>query len=120
MVAAFAQGGYFEDRGGSQLRAQGGSLLRAQFHFAMARLSASLPRARRSGRLALQPDGIGRRGLGGVGGVEFEPGLQISDASLQFRDPLLIRVQDREDGGLSVWWDGVPEGIRDGRRKDQD
>src|SRR5512135_661613 len=31
MVAAFAQGGYFEDRGGSQLRAQGGSLLRAQF-----------------------------------------------------------------------------------------
>ncbi len=31
MVAANAQGGYFEDRGGSQLRAQGGSLLRAQF-----------------------------------------------------------------------------------------
>src|ERR1700682_3882996 len=45
MVAAFAQGGYFEDRGGSQLRAQGGSLLRAQFQSIGSRGTPGRPRA---------------------------------------------------------------------------
>jgi hypothetical protein len=87
---------------------------------AMTGSSAPLPRARRRGGLALPSDGIGRRRLGGVGGVEFEPGLEISDASLQFGDPFLVCVQDPEDGGLRLRWDGVPERFRDRRRKGHD
>jgi hypothetical protein len=87
---------------------------------AMAGLSAPPSRARRCGRLALQSYGIGRRRLGGVGGVELEPGLEISDTSLQFGDPSLVCVPDREDGGLSLKRDGAPERFRDGRRKGHD
>ena len=88
--------------------------------FAMAGLSAPLPGARRCGGLALQSDGIGRGGLGGVGRVELEPGLEVADASLQFGDPFLVCLQDRQESGLSLRWDGVPEGFWDGRRKRHD
>jgi hypothetical protein len=46
----------------------------------------------------------------------LEPGLEIADAALEVRDPLLVGIQDLQEGGLSVRWDGVPEGFRDGRR----
>jgi len=52
----------------------------------MSRLSTALATGGWSGRLALQADGIGRRRLGGIGGVELEPGLEIADALLQFGD----------------------------------
>src|SRR5262245_49927741 len=45
----------------------------------MSRLSAAFPPGRRSRRLSLQADGVGGWGLGGVGGVELEPGLEIAD-----------------------------------------
>src|SRR4051812_4201870 len=48
------------------------------------------------------------------------PSVRDSDASLQFRGPFLVGGQDRPDGGLSVRWDSIPEGLRDGRRKDHD
>ena len=55
---------------------------------AMSRLPAPFPTGGRGGRLALEPDGIGRRGLGGIGGIELEPGLEIADALLQFERPV--------------------------------
>jgi hypothetical protein len=62
--------------------------------------------------------GTGRRRLGGIGGVELEPGLEIADASLQFGDPSLERVEHGQDGSLGFRWDGVPERFRDGRLGD--
>ena len=54
---------------------------------AMLGLPAPVAPARGLGRLAIQTDEVGRRGLGGVGGVEFESGLEIVDALLQLRNP---------------------------------
>ena len=85
---------------------------------AMSRLPAPFPTGGRGGRLAFEPDGIGRRGLGGIGGVELEPGLEIADTLLQFSDPSLEGVQQGQDGDLGFRWDGVPERCRDGRLRD--
>ena len=85
---------------------------------AMTGLPAPLPPARWRGGLAFQPDRVGRRGLGGIGGVELEPGLEIADALLQLSDLLSERVEDGQDGDLGVRWDSVPERSRDGRLKD--
>ena len=61
---------------------------------------------------------IGRRGLGGIGGVELEPGLEVADPALQFRDPSLEGVHQGQDGGLSLRRDGIPERSGDGRLRD--
>jgi hypothetical protein len=53
----------------------------------MSRLSTPFATRGWSGGLAFEADGIGRRRLGGIGGVELEPGLEIADALLQFGDP---------------------------------
>jgi hypothetical protein len=81
----------------------------------MSRLPTPFPTGGWSGRLAFEPDGIGRRGLGGIGGIELEPGLEIADTLLEFGDPSLEGVQDGQDGNLGFRWDGVPERFRDGR-----
>jgi hypothetical protein len=66
------------------------------------------------GRPALQPDGIGGGRLGGVGGIEPEPGLDIADS--QFAGDLQSdRVPDGQEVGLCFRWDGVPEWAREGR-----
>jgi hypothetical protein len=84
----------------------------------MSRLAAPFPTGGRGGRFAFEPDGIGRRRLGGIGGVELEPGLEIAVTSLQFGDPSLEGVQHGQDGHLGFRWDGVPERFRDGRLRD--
>jgi hypothetical protein len=84
----------------------------------MSWLPTAFPTGGRGGRLALEPDGIGRRRLGGIGGVELEPGLKIADALLEFNDPSLEGVQHGQDGGLGLRRDGVPERCRDGRSRD--
>src|SRR5262245_6791040 len=85
---------------------------------AMSRLPAPLPDGGGGGGLALEPDGIGRRGLGGVGGIELQPSLEIADALLQLEDLRIDGVQDGQDGDLGFRWDGVPEWFRDGRPRD--
>jgi hypothetical protein len=60
----------------------------------MARLSPAFPPGRRSRWLSLQADGIGGRRLGGVGGVELQPSLEIAESLLQFSDPCVERVQE--------------------------
>jgi hypothetical protein len=87
---------------------------------AMSRLAAPLSTGGGCGWPALEPDGIGRRRLGGIGGVELEPGLEIAEALLQFRDPSREGVQQGQDGNLGFRWDGVPERCRDGRPRDHD
>src|SRR5262249_1405513 len=52
----------------------------------MAGLSAALALRRRSRWLSLQADRVRRRRLGGVGGIELEPGLKIADAGFQGGD----------------------------------
>ena len=52
----------------------------------VSRLSAGLPPGGWCGWLALQADGIRRRGLGGIGGIEVEPGLEVGD-------PLILLVR---------------------------
>jgi hypothetical protein len=84
----------------------------------MSRLPTAFATGGRTGRLAFEPDGIGRRGLGGIGGVELEPGLEIANALLQFGDLSLERVEHGQDGSLRFRWDGVPEPFRDGRLRD--
>jgi hypothetical protein len=81
----------------------------------MSRLPAPLATRGRGGRLALEPDGIRRRRLGGIGGIELQPSLEVSDALLQFSNPSVDGVQDGHDGNLGFRWDGVPERFRDGR-----
>jgi len=81
----------------------------------MSRLATPFPTGGRGGRLTFQADRIRRRRLGGIGGIELEPGLQIADALLQFGDPSLEGVQDGQDGNLGFRWDSVPERFRDGR-----
>ena len=75
--------------------------------FAMAGLSPALSRGRRSRRLALQADRVGRRGLGRVGGVELEPGLEIAHDGFQLSDPILHRLPGGQEGGLGVGGYGV-------------
>jgi hypothetical protein len=75
----------------------------------MSRLPTPLPTGGWGGRLALEPDGIGRRRLGGIGGIELEPGLDIAESLLEFGDPSLEGVEHGQDGNLGFRWDGVPE-----------
>jgi hypothetical protein len=82
----------------------------------MSRLPAGLPPGRRCGRLALQADGIRRRGLGGVGGIEPEPGLEVRDPLVQLSDPAPERLEDGHEGRLRVRRYGIPEGFRDRKR----
>jgi hypothetical protein len=86
----------------------------------MAGLTAAAALRRRCRWLAFDADGIGGGGLGGVGGVELEPGLQIADALLQFPDPLLEGVQEGQEGRLSFRWHGVPERFGDRRLRNHD
>jgi hypothetical protein len=79
----------------------------------MAGLPAALPPRRGSRRLALQVDQIGGGRLGGVGGVESEPSLEITDRGLQCGDPILEGLPGAQEGGLGVGGHGVPEGLRD-------
>jgi len=62
---------------------------------AMARLSAAFPPTGRTWRPSFQADRIGRRGLGGVCGIEFEAGFQNLDAAFQFGNALSIGRKDR-------------------------
>ena len=82
---------------------------------AMPGLAAPLAPALGPGRLALQADGVGRRGLGRVGGIELEPGLKVADALLQLGEFLSHLGPGGQEGGLGFWWDGVPEWSRDKR-----
>ncbi len=84
----------------------------------MSRLPAPFPTRGRGGRLALEPDGIRRRRLGGIGGIELQPGLKIADALLQFSNPSVDGVQDGQEGYLGFRWDSVPERFGDGRLRD--
>ena len=107
-------GGVITDQGVATAAAIGGPALgdradllrrdQAALGPAMSRLPAPFPTGGRGGGLAFEPDGIGRRRLGGIGGIELEPGLEIADALLQFSDPSLDGVQDGQDGdsGLPV------------------
>jgi hypothetical protein len=84
--------------------------------FAMSALPATLPAAGRGGRLALQADGIGRGGLGRVGGVELEPRLEVTDPRFEFVDPLLHHQEHGGDGRLRARRHLGPEFIGDGQR----
>ena len=84
---------------------------------AMSRLAAPPPPRGRGGGLALEANGIRRRGFGGVGGIELQPGLKISDALLQFSNSPVNSVQDSEDGGLGLGRNGVPEWFKDRRSR---
>jgi len=81
---------------------------------AMSRLPTPFATGGTGGRLALQPDGIGGRRLGGIGGIELKPRLQIADALLQLSDPSLVRFQDGQDGDLGFRRDRAPERFRGG------
>jgi hypothetical protein len=87
---------------------------------AMSRLPTPFSTRGRGRRLAFQPDGVGRRRLGGIGGIELEPGLEIADPLLQLGDPRLVRLQDNQDGGLGLRRHRIPERFRDGRLSDHD
>jgi hypothetical protein len=80
---------------------------------AMAGLPAALPPGRRGRRLALQADRVGGGRLGGVGGIELEPGLEITDRGLQGGDPIVHRLPGLQEGGLGVGGHGTPERLRD-------
>jgi hypothetical protein len=81
----------------------------------MSRLPTPFATGGPGGRLAFQPDGIGGRRLGRIGGIELKPRLQIADALLQLSDPSLVRIQDGQDGDLGFRRDGAPECFTDGR-----
>jgi hypothetical protein len=57
-------------------------------------------------RPSLDRGWVGRRRLGGVGGVLVETLLQFSDAEFQGRE-------SGPDGGLGLGWHGGPERLRD-------
>ena len=69
---------------------------------AMPGLSAALLPAGRSRGLALHADRIGRGGLGRVGGVELEPGLEVTEPVLKAGEPLLVGLDQREDRRLQL------------------
>ena len=105
MVAAFAQGGYFEDRGGSLLCDQGGSRLHDHFH----QSRPVAPRIRR----AL---GMGPSALGSVGQVALRfppPGLVPASLSARFyshRPALVVGMKPRNgvvpDSAYTNWQSG--------------
>jgi hypothetical protein len=78
----------------------------------VARLSSRLAAGRRGRRSPLEPDRgrIGGGGLGRIGGIEVEPGLQLGDPSLQSGEGIPKR-------GLGCGRDGVPERFRDRRMR---
>jgi hypothetical protein len=76
---------------------------------AMSRLPAAFLAAGRSGRLALHPDGIGRRRLGRVGGVELEPILEIPETGLHLGKALFIGLDERKNRGLDFWRSLFPD-----------
>ena len=78
------------------------------------RLMAGLPATLRlpegaAGGRSLDGGGIGRRRLGGVGGVLVEPLFEVSD-------PFLQLVDDPGDHRLGVGGEGVPDVLRDRSR----
>jgi hypothetical protein len=85
---------------------------------AMSRLPTPFSTGGWGGRLAFQSDGVGRRGLGGIGGIALQAGLQIADAALQLGDPSGEGVKDGQEGKLGFQWDGLPQRFRDGRLRD--
>jgi hypothetical protein len=68
----------------------------------MSMLSAALFPTGRSRRFALQPNGIGRGGFGGVSGVELEPVLKILDPVLELRDAFFIELDKGENRRLKL------------------
>jgi site-specific DNA recombinase len=108
MTAAPTGGGLAVLRGAELLgRDQGTERL------AMAGLSAALSPGRRAGRLSLQTDRVGRRGLGRVGGVELEAGLEVTHGGFQRSDPILHLLPGSQKSGLGLGRDGVPERFGD-------
>ena len=75
----------------------------------MTGLSATFAPGRGSWRLSFQADRVRRGRLGGVGGVELESGLQITDSGFQLGDPSGERIPSGQEGGLSLRRHGVPE-----------
>ncbi len=75
---------------------------------AMSWLPAAFPSSRWSWRLTLQPDRIRGRGLGRVGGVEFEPVLKIIDARFKLGNALFVDRNEREDRRLEFRRRRVP------------
>ena len=82
----------------------------------MSGLPAAFLAPGRGGRLAFQADGVGRGGLGRVGGVEFEPRLEVVELSLEGGDPLLVSLDQRRDRQLKLGRSRVPKGFRKRRR----
>jgi len=76
---------------------------------AMAGLSAAPLAGRGSGRASLDGGGIGRRRLGGVGGVLVEAFFEVSDPALQLAD-------DPGDDCLGLGGEGLPDVLRDRSR----
>jgi hypothetical protein len=87
---------------------------------AMSGLAAALLPAGRGRGLPLHPDRIGRGGLGRVGGVELEPGFEVTDPRLQFINLLPHRQECGGDGRLGVRRHLGPEFLGDGRWVDHD
>src|SRR5262249_36941245 len=81
----------------------------------MAGLSGAVAYGRGSRRLALQADRVRRGRLGGVGGVELEPGLKIAGSGFQLGDSSGEGIPGGSEGGLSLRRHGVPEWFRDRR-----
>jgi hypothetical protein len=73
---------------------------------AMAGLSAPLLPRGRSRRSSFDRGRVGRRGLGGVGGVLVDSLFQVGDPPFQGRE-------QRPDSGLGFGGNGVPERLRD-------
>jgi hypothetical protein len=98
MMPAAPAGGRLTVAGGTELLGtdQGAERL------GMAGLSPAVPTGGRSRRLALQADRVRGRGLGGIGGVELEPSLEVGD-------PPLEGLHDHQDGGLGFRRYSVPE-----------
>ena len=61
-------------------------------------------------------DGIRRRGLGGVGGIEVEPGLEVGNPLVQLSDPTPERLKDGHEGRLASECSVFPERFRDRKR----
>ena len=75
---------------------------------AMSGLAATLLFTGRRGWLPLQSDRIGRRRLGGVGGVELEPILKVLDPRFELFDPPFVVSDERKDRRLDLWRSRLP------------
>jgi hypothetical protein len=80
---------------------------------AMAGLSDPLPPRRKTRRLAFQTDRVGGGRLAGVGGFEWEPGLELTDRVFQFGDPIVRHLTGVRESGLGVGGHGAPEWLED-------